>query len=906
MKNQLLKLARALIPAVLCIALISTVFVSISSIENLNGNARIINYIGIVRGATQRLIKKELNNEPDDKLVEQLDNILSGLVNGSTEYNLVKLQCDEFQGLLLEMKQDWTDIKEEIYRYRAGSPKETLYEMSENYFVLADKAVFAAESYTEETVQKARSTLRIMNITFFFMIIAYVVIYFYQEKRRKQLIAAENENKRKSEHLTRCMQELLAPLNEISEMMYVADMDTYELLFVNEAGKRIFNIDDDLKGLKCYEVVQNFDAPCSFCTNPVLEVDKTHSWEYTNPVLKKHYLLKDRLIQWDGRIARMEIAFDITESNNEKIELKKRLERDNIRLECVRELYHNHDVNAAITNVLKQIGNLFSAERTYVLILKNDRFSNIAEWCKEGIIPQIDNLQDVPLVDYQEWIKLLERHECVIIDDIEDIKTVSPSGYSLLKRQSIKNLIWIPLERDGELRGCIGLDNHEQNMSHVAIPFLQTVQYFIALAMQRNEDEKNLFELSHLDKLTSFYNRNCFIQDTASIKNKHNSIGVVYLDVNGLKETNDRFGHDAGDRLLKTCAEIMKNSSVSDALYRIGGDEFVIIYENISEDAFNDEVRKLKNNFRNSECQAAVGSKWDENCSNITNIIKTADELMYEDKKKFYQKHPVTNRYRHNNELLRFLQNPDVLMDKMANSNFKVYMQAKIDVEKDLAVGSEALIRYEDEDGVIYTPDKFISLLEESNFISKLDYYVFEEVCRILHRWEMQGKKVLPVSCNFSRNTFMDVKFVKKITDISNKHKITKELLEIEIIENNDSADLDTLITRIHEIKKAGFKVALDDFGIECSNLVLLSKAEFDVLKIDRSLISDIVANPKARILVETTVNVCGILGMKLVAEGVETEEQLDILKKCNVKTVQGFLFSRPIPAEDYEKKYAV
>ena len=170
----------------------------------------------------------------------------------------------------------------------------------------------------------------------------------------------------------------------------------------------MFQIDDSQPNIKCYKVLQGFEEPCPFCTNKLLKEDETYSWEYTNPIIKKHYLLKDRLIEWDGRTARMEIAFDITEANNEKNELKRRLERDDIRLACVRELYNNRDIENAITKVLQYIGTLFSAERSYVFLFHDQYYSNIAEWCKEGIEPQIDNLQNIPLGDYQVWLDELD------------------------------------------------------------------------------------------------------------------------------------------------------------------------------------------------------------------------------------------------------------------------------------------------------------------------------------------------------------------------------------------------------------------------------------------------------------------------------------------------------------------
>lgn len=902
MRKVITKLGGIFVPIILCISVAFTAFMSLNLIDNLQGNARVINYIGIVRGATQRLIKKELNHVPDDELIQHLDNILLGLSNGSEELSLIKLDSEEFQTLLIKMKNDWENIKTQIYNYRESSSTQLLYELSENYFELADNTVFTAEKYTEQTVQHARNLLMMTNFIFIIMALGCSIFTFYQEIRQKKLIEAENENIKKSEQLSKQAQELLVPINEISELMYISDIDTYELLFINEAGKKTFQIDDNQPNLKCYKALHGFDEPCSFCTNKILKMNETYSWEYPNPILKKHYLLKNRLIEWDGRIAKMEIAFDITETNDEKNELKRRLERDDIRLACVGELYNNRNIEVAINKVLEYIGKLFWAERAYVFLFHDNYYSNIAEWCKEGISPEINNLQNIPLEDYQIWVDELDKQKKVVINDIEEIKDTFPTGYKLLFRQGIRNIVWIPLIKDGKVSGLIGLDNQELSMAETAVPFLQTVQYFLSLTMQRNENEKKLFELSQIDKLTSFYNRNRFIQDVSEFKECKSSIGVVYLDINGLKETNDCFGHDAGDKLIQECASVMKARVSSKHIYRIGGDEFVILYVNIAKELFYDNVQLLKNSFGSSQCQIAIGCKWNETCIHIEDIIKEADELMYNDKKKFYQGHHATKRYRHNNDLLEFLANPNILVEKIKNNNFKVYLQSKIDVNNGRIVGAEALIRYKDENGLIIAPDKFIPVLEDAYFISKIDYYVFEEVCKNLSVWNKQGNPIFTISSNFSRVTFMDDNFVKRIEAISDKYHIQRQLLEIEITESTNSTDLDTLVARINQIRNSGFKVAIDDFGVESSNLVLLSLVNFDVLKIDKGFVKDVISNKKSRIIIGTIAKMCDEMGIQLIAEGIEDEQQLNILSKYGVKTVQGFLFSKPILISEYQK----
>lgn len=569
MKNLLSKIRVIGVPIILCLALIFTSIESILSNSNLQGNARVINYTGIVRGATQRLVKMELNHHPNDELITKLDKILLGLSKGSDELNLIKLNDNHFQTLLGEMEEDWADIKNEIYRFREDDAyKEELFTMSEDYFELADQTVLAAEVYSENVVQDTRDFLFYMNAFFIGMAIIFAILAFYQEKRRQKLIEAEKKNREKSEQLSKRFEDMLVPMNEISELMYVSDIETYDLLFANEAGKKTFHIDNTKKN-KCYRVIQGFDAPCPFCTNHLLSMDETYSWEYTNPLTKRHYLLKDRLMEWEGRLARMEIAFDITETANEKIELKKRLERDNILVDCIRELYRNHDLLAAMNYMLEHIGQMFGAQRAYVFLMEGDYASNVAEWCQEGIVPQIDNLQNVSLSEFALWIEMFKQQKDIVIENIESLKEKQRAEYEFLKKQDIQSVIMVSIEKGGLLAGSIGLDNPDPSLMSNAVTFLETLRYFVMLAIRRYEDEKMLQRLSYVDTLTSFYNRNRFIEDIEKIEKETNSIGVIYLDINGLKEVNDHFGHLSGDNLLKRCADIIQKSIEKGSFYRL-------------------------------------------------------------------------------------------------------------------------------------------------------------------------------------------------------------------------------------------------------------------------------------------------------------------------------------------------
>lgn len=903
MKKKLSKLRIAAVPFILCMALILSGMLSTRSINNLQGNARIINYTGIVRGATQRLIKKELNYNPDDSLIARIDDILIGLSEGSKDLNLIKLEAQEYQSLLIQMNEEWEQIKAEIDQYRKKETSgENLFNLSEDFFNLADETVMAAEVYTENAVGDARNQLFYMNGVFILVAVLCTIYAFFQEKRRIQLNVVEEENRKKGEQLSLRFQELLVPMNEITELLYVSDVETNELLFANEMGKKTFNITEDAH-LKCYEALQGLDSPCPFCTTKYLKKDETYTWEHTNLITHRHYLLKDRLMEWEGRPARMEIAFDITDAENEKVELKNRVERDNVLVECIREFYRNQDMLNAASHVLKRIGELFLAERAYIFVFHGENISNIAEWCREDIEPQINNLQNLPKSEFEIWLNMFDRQQNIVIGDLEDIKDMTYE-YEFLAQQGIQSVVMVPLERDGVLDGCIGLDNPDRNLMENAVTFLETLRYYIMLAMRREEDEKALYHLSYIDTLTSFYNRNRYIQDINKLVEKEESVGVIYLDVNGLKEVNDRLGHDAGDALLKKCAEIIQKSIVNGSFYRIGGDEFIVICLDVKEEDFKESLYKLKNNLSHEKCAAAIGYKWESSCHHIQKIINQADEFMYTDKKEFYHRHLETGRYRHQNDVLDYLSDPEMLKGKIADKRFQVYLQAKLEVETHALVGAEALVRYLDDDGMVQPPDRFIPVLENTYQISKIDFYVFETVCAQLQKWQQQGKKLFPISSNFSRSTFMEDSLLEKLETIIQKYGIPKQYLEVEITESTCSANCKSLTDRINQIRDAGFLVSVDDFGAESSNLALLATAQFDILKIDQGFVKDIVSNTYAQSIVEAMVGVCNKRGIHLIAEGVENEAQFEVLKTCGVKTVQGFLFSKPIPMEQYEWRY--
>ena len=437
------------------------------------------------------------------------------------------------------------------------------------------------------------------------------------------------------------MKELAGEFDELNELIYVADTETYELLYLNRRGLQVFGLKDpeQIKGRKCYEVLQGRQEPCDFCNNHLLSADTYLEWEIDNELADGHFLLKDRLVDWngDGRLSRMEIALDVTRSDREKKRLQETLDRERVVLECIKMMHSSPDSDVAIQNTLQVMGEFLHSERTYIFEIYGRLMDNTYEWCAPGISAEINRLKDIPVTDIRRWMSSFQRGECIIIKDLEELKESDPLEYRRLKPQNIRTLVTVPLIENDAVIGFFGVDNppvgNLENISAV----LDILAYFFQSLLLRKRMAERLSQLSFMDGLTGTMNRNAFIRDiTPPLKDKGYGRGIVFIDVNGLKETNDKYGHVAGDELLMRTCEKME-SVFSDAdKYRTGGDEFVIICRGMEKQEFQERAELLREKFRKAGSLAAMGVSWAEEGKTLQEAVDEAENLMYHEKKSFY------------------------------------------------------------------------------------------------------------------------------------------------------------------------------------------------------------------------------------------------------------------------------
>lgn len=687
------------------------------------------------------------------------------------------------------------------------------------------------------------------------------------------------------------------------ELVYVMDLETYELLYLNKAGRSRFQI-DDYTGKKCYDVLHGLSSPCAFCPNAHVNCKKFYCWEKYNEKINRHVILKDIVISWFGKPAKLEIAYDVTDHDKQLIALRNSYEMEQVTMECVRKLYEASNPKAAIDMVLKKTGEFLEAERTYVFEQVGTCLNNTYEWCATNIIPAKPILQHVEWDIFAPAKPSFEKHESWVLLDIETLRDTYPDTYVLLKKQEIRHMIITPIFNKDRFIGCIGADNPDPEKLR-SFSLLDTIGYFISLSFEKMETQKAMMEYSYMDGLTGLYNRNRYMQDLHQYETKASDIfGVVYMDINDLKGVNDRKGHIGGDTLIKEAAGYLKQIFQDEDCYRIGGDEFIVLIKHLTQLELEEQMHKLRNLFALSPtCSAAIGYIYQSD-GNVSEMVKLADERMYENKKEYYRTHVGNGRYRSLHDETLALQMPLEVQKAIDQNQFVVYLQPKASMDIQEVIGSEALVRYIDSQGNLVPPDQFIPILENYHTIHMIDFYVFETVCKAISRWLTEGKDVKPVSVNFSRYTLMLDNFVYRVTTIWSKYAIPQNLLEIEIIERAENIGSEYLIKVMREIKQLGFRVSIDDFGVKYSNLFLFTNTNIDTLKLDRSLILDLPENEKSQMIIAVLSTLCENLHIQLIVEGVETQEQLSILERLNCDGIQGYLFSRPIPLEEFSVRF--
>lgn len=433
---------------------------------------------------------------------------------------------------------------------------------------------------------------------------------------------------------------------------------------------------------------------------------------------------------------------------------------------------------------------------------------------------------------------------------------------------------------------------------------------------ERKRYEKQLQHLATHDELTGLANRT-LLQDRLAqsllyAKRSGRLVAVLLFDLNRFKIFNDSLGHDFGDRLLCAAAQrLLHDMREADTVARLGGDEFVVL---LAEVANKEDVivvaRKILERLnlpyqiddREVTITASLGiSLYPEDGHDKQTLLRNADMAMYRAKAKrdersnyaFYS--PEMNRL-----FCETLELESALRQALEREEFCLHYQPKVDLTTGAIVGCEALLRWHHPRRGMIAPDEFIPLAEETGLIVPLGRWALQEACRQLRAWQNQGLPTLSVAVNVSARQFRSGNLRQLIEKTLREADLAPQFLEIELTESIVMENPAEAERTMFELKQLGVSLSMDDFGTGFSSLNCLRHFPVDNLKIDRSFIRDVATDPSAASVVSSVIDIAHNLGLTAIAEGVETREQLCFLAERGCDMFQGYLFSKPLPAEAF------
>lgn len=387
---------------------------------------------------------------------------------------------------------------------------------------------------------------------------------------------------------------------------------------------------------------------------------------------------------------------------------------------------------------------------------------------------------------------------------------------------------------------------------------------------------------------------------------------IILLDFQGFKLINERFGSDIGNAMLRYFLNVMERhlDTTVELLARGELDHFFICMKEhdpaVIQSRLDGMIADI-NGFKDTDlppCSVMFrqGACFVEDLKQDITILQDRARIACHDQSQDNVQYCVFYDESFNWKMKRERELNDLFEESMENDDFLVYLQPKIALKDDSLAGAEALVRWNHpQKGLIY-PSDFIPLFERNGKICQLDLYMFEHVCKTLERWRKSGWGLIPISVNLSRQHFQDTDFLMCFSEIADRYDIPREMIEFELTESIFFTDQQIHVVEgcIRQMHALGFRCSLDDFGSGFSSLGLLKEFDVDALKLDRAFFLDL-SGEKARDVVACLVELAEKLHVQTVAEGIETEDQLDYLRTIHCDLVQGYIFSKPLPIPEFE-----
>jgi diguanylate cyclase (GGDEF)-like protein len=434
-----------------------------------------------------------------------------------------------------------------------------------------------------------------------------------------------------------------------------------------------------------------------------------------------------------------------------------------------------------------------------------------------------------------------------------------------------------------------------------------------AIARSQIPVYQEMQKIAQLDTLTNIYNRNTMFNQTKSLisLNPDKKFVFIKLDIDHFSLFNSSFGEKEGDELIKYFSNQVKTvaeSHTPSTYGRINGDVFCmcIPYNN------NEEIENDINIIHNNIAKYRKDYSLDISCGAC--LVNNTDSTIYN---LFFKSSIATKQCKlnHNKNIVFFSNNDESkindeikitnnMQSALLNGEFIPYLQPKVNILTGEVCGAEVLVRWKDPNQGIISPGTFIPIFEKNGFISKLDYYMWDQTCKLLKKWNDKGINQIPLSVNLSRISLYNPKLAENITNLVEKYNLPHSLFQLEITESAYMSNPTMMANTIASLHSQGFTILMDDFGSGYSSLNTLKNIDIDILKIDMQFLSKDNDNTKGNIILASMIKMGNWLNIPIIVEGVENKNQVNFLKSAGCKFVQGYYYSQPIPVNNFEDKF--
>lgn len=523
-----------------------------------------------------------------------------------------------------------------------------------------------------------------------------------------------------------------------------------------------------------------------------------------------------------------------------------------------------------------------------------------------------DALDDYAAQQIREEV-LNEINQVEIIS--REISVDGKTGFALYKQLSGSsrwNIFYLVYSDD--VRATIMPVLVESFVVMLIVIILMAIMAFFVINYIRSE-QKKVFDLAYVDDLTRAPNENAFKERATELlyENPEVPYMLVCFDIMNFRYINEGYGHLKADMLLRDIAVALREAySFNETFGRLSADRFVGLCVDDERSAERKEfvAEKMK------KASEEIGMKYPIKFKTGIYYIRDKKEAISDmiDKANLARKsvdasmRNLEAEYRE--QLMEETRKQERVESRMHEAlekgEFKPYLQPKWNMKTDQISGAEALIRWVDSSGNIIPPGDFIPVFEKNGFIEQIDFYMLDRICKYIRQMIDEGREVYPVSINQSRYLLYDPNYIMKVQEIMLKYRVPKGLIELEITETVFFNEKDRMLEVMRHLKEFNMNLSIDDFGSGYSSLNLLRDIPFDVLKIDRGFLDESTQSDSGKWILRKIVEMAEGLNLKVICEGVETHDQVEMLLDIGCVHAQGFLYSRPIPIEDFMEKYNV